>query len=169
MGFFNDLGKKASETYKNTTEKTNKMAREMKLKSYINENKNRINEVYTEIGKKIYEKFNEGDLSNIEALIKPELDRIEEYARKIENMNSEIRAIKNIKLCKVCAAEIDLNAKFCSKCGAEQVEEEAPIENAVSTIEQVVDAEPVHPVEMPQEEVVEETPAQESTENNGNE
>ena len=29
MGFFDNLSKKASETYKNTTEKTNKLAREM--------------------------------------------------------------------------------------------------------------------------------------------
>ena len=37
MGFFDNLSKKATETYKNTTDKTSRMAREMKLKSYINE------------------------------------------------------------------------------------------------------------------------------------
>ena len=124
MGFFNDLGKKATETYKNTTDKTNKIAREMKLKSYINENKNRIEDVYTEIGKKVYERFNEGSLAEIDEYIKPELERIAEYARKIENMNSEIRLLNNIKLCSNCASEIDLNAKFCPKCGTQQITQE---------------------------------------------
>ena len=39
MGFFDDLSKKASETYKNTAEKTSKLTREMKLKSLINEDR----------------------------------------------------------------------------------------------------------------------------------
>jgi len=156
MGFFNDLGKKATETYKNTTDKTNKIAREMKLKSYINENKNRIEEVYTEIGKKVYEKFNEGNISDIESFVKPEIERIEEYARKIENMNNEIRSINNIKLCTKCAAEIDLNARFCSKCGAEQkveVTQEEKQEENNNTIETVINAEPVYPVEEVKENV----------------
>ena len=124
MGFFNDLGKKATETYKSTTDKTNKLAREMRLKSYVNENKNKIQRIYAEIGKKVYEKHVEGNISEIEEFIKPELEQISETARKIENMNNEIRAINNLKLCEKCASEIDLNAKFCPRCGAEQGKDE---------------------------------------------
>lgn len=123
MGFFDNLSKKATETYKNTTDKTNRMAREMKLKSYIGENKNKINGIYTEIGKKVYEKHKEGNVSDIEEFIKPELAQIVEIARKIENMNNEIRTLNNIKLCQSCAAEIDLSAKFCPQCGAQQKDE----------------------------------------------
>ena len=57
MGFFDDLSKKASETYRNTAEKTNKLTREMKLKSQINDDKNKIEKIYAEIGKKVYEKL----------------------------------------------------------------------------------------------------------------
>ena len=56
MGFFDDLTKKATETYKNTAEKTNKLTREMKLKSQINDNKAKITKIYGDIGKKVYEK-----------------------------------------------------------------------------------------------------------------
>ena len=56
MGFFDDLSKKASQTYKNTAEKTNKLTREMKLKSLINDDKTRIERLYIEIGRKVYEK-----------------------------------------------------------------------------------------------------------------
>lgn len=48
MGFFNDLGKK-------TTETTSKIAREAKLKMKITENKGKIKDLYGEIGRKIYE------------------------------------------------------------------------------------------------------------------
>ena len=49
MGFFSDLGKKTSET-------TSKIAKETKLKLKINENKGKIDDIYEEIGKKVYEK-----------------------------------------------------------------------------------------------------------------
>ena len=45
MGFFNDLGKK-------TTETTSKIAREAKLKMKIKENKGKIKDLYENIGKK---------------------------------------------------------------------------------------------------------------------
>ena len=156
MGFFDNLSKKATETYKNTTDKTNKMAREMKLKSYINENKNKIERIYTEIGRKVYEKHVEGKIGEIEAHIKPELDEIAEVTRKIENMNSEIRAINNLKLCEKCFAEIGLDSKFCPKCGAKQEEKEEPKQEPQNAVEAVIAAEPVLPVEVvtPAEEAV---------------
>ena len=52
MGFFDNLSKKATETYKATTDKTNKVAKEMRIKSNIAECRSIINNVYTEIGKK---------------------------------------------------------------------------------------------------------------------
>ena len=56
MGFFDTLGKKASEAYGATAKKTGELAREAKLKMKINENKSNINDLYKEIGKKVYEK-----------------------------------------------------------------------------------------------------------------
>ena len=76
MGFFDDLTKKASETYKNTTEKTSKLTREMKLKSLINDNKNKIDGVYAEIGKKIYEKHLREENIDIRAELAEECAKI---------------------------------------------------------------------------------------------
>ena len=56
MEFFDKLTKKASETYKGAAEKTSKLAKEAKLKLKINENKSKINDLYQEIGKKVYQK-----------------------------------------------------------------------------------------------------------------
>ncbi len=56
MEFFDKLTKKATETYKGAAEKTSKLAKEAKLKMKINENKSKINELYQEIGRKVYQK-----------------------------------------------------------------------------------------------------------------
>ena len=56
MGFFDNLGKKASAAYDATAEKTSKIAKEAKLRMKMNENKSEINNIYKEIGKKVYEK-----------------------------------------------------------------------------------------------------------------
>ena len=53
MGFFDNLGKKASAAYDATAEKTGKIAKEAKLKMKINENKSEINDIYKEIGRKV--------------------------------------------------------------------------------------------------------------------
>ena len=55
MDFWDKLTKKASETYKGASEKTGKIAKEAKLKLKINENKSKIEDLYTEIGKKVYQ------------------------------------------------------------------------------------------------------------------
>ena len=56
MEFFDKLGKKASEAYKVTADKTGKIAREAKLKMKMADLKSQANDIYEEIGKKIYEK-----------------------------------------------------------------------------------------------------------------
>ena len=56
MDFFDKLGKKASEAYKVTADKTGKLAKEAKIRMKINEMKGQIKDIYVEIGKKGYEK-----------------------------------------------------------------------------------------------------------------
>ena len=56
MDFFDKLGKTASNTYKSAAELTGKIAKEAKLKMKMSENKAKIEDIYEEIGKKVYEK-----------------------------------------------------------------------------------------------------------------
>lgn len=140
MGFFDDLSKKASETYKNTAEKTNKLTREMKLKSLINDDKNKIEKIYAEIGKKVYEKHIREENIDIKAELAEECSKIDAYAKEIEDMNMEMLTLKGLRICKKCAAEIAVNARFCPKCGAEQeeIKPAAPVENNVPEDAKVV-------------------------------
>lgn len=122
MGFFDDLSKKASATYKNTAEKTNKLTREMKLKSLINDDKAKIEKIYSEIGKKVYEKHIREENIDIKVDLLEECSKIDAYSKEIEDMRVEMLALKDLRICKQCATEIPVNAKFCPKCGAVQEE-----------------------------------------------
>ena len=86
MEFFDKLGKKASEAYKVTADKTGKIAKETKLKFRIGELKSQINNIYEEIGKKVYEKH----IREEELCIKKDL---EEQCTKIDVLSDEIDSI----------------------------------------------------------------------------
>lgn len=124
MDFFDRLGKKASEAYKVTADKTGKIAKETKLKFKMGELKSKIEDIYEEIGKKVYEthvkkeEFSMNDLLN-------ECKQIDEMSSEIEKIRQECLELKDKKQCLKCFKEIDKNMKFCPECGAKQEEEKA--------------------------------------------
>lgn len=120
MGFFDNLGKKASAAYDATAEKTGKLAKEAKLRMKINENKSDINDLYKEIGRKIYEKHVREENIDIKTELEEECTKIDVLSAEIETCLKSILELKDKKQCEKCHAEIDLNNNFCPKCGAEQ-------------------------------------------------
>ena len=122
MEFFDKLSKKASETYKGAAEKTGKLAREAKLKIKINENKSKINDIYEEIGKKVYQKHSSSEEICIKQDLEDECAKIDILSAEIDEYHKEILALSDEKACVNCGEHISLDAKFCAKCGTEQPE-----------------------------------------------
>ena len=120
MGFFENLGKKASAAYDATAEKTSKLAKEAKFRMKINENKSDINDIYKEIGRKIYEKHVREENIDIKTELEEECTKIDVLSAEIETCLKSILELKEKKQCEQCHAEIDLDDQFCSKCGAKQ-------------------------------------------------
>ncbi len=116
MGFFNDIGKKTSET-------TTKIARETKLKLKINENKGKIKEIYELIGKQVYENHVKEN-KETETLVNENCAKIDELSTEIEEARKEILTLNNKKICSKCFTEIEKTAAFCPKCGEKQEDEE---------------------------------------------
>ena len=148
MDFFNKIGKKASEAYEATAEKTNKIAKETKLRMKINENKSDINNLYKEIGKKVYEKHVREENIDIKTELEEECTKIDVLSAEIETCLKSILELKNKKQCVKCHTEIEFDAVFCPKCGEKQPEEE------VKEVEVVVEEK--EETENKQEEVTEE-------------
>ena len=136
MEFFEKLGKKASETYKTAAEKTNKLATETKLKMKMNDNKSKINDLYKEIGKKVYEKYSLDGNLDIKSDIEEELNKIQALADEIKEFERQILDLSNIKTCENCGSKIDKSSKFCPSCGAEQPEEVKEVLEAEVVTEQ---------------------------------
>ena len=122
MGFFDNLGKKASAAYDATAEKTSKIAKEAKLRMKMNENKSEINNIYKEIGKKDYEKHVREENIDIKTELEEECTKVDVLSAEIETCLKSILELKEKKQCEQCHTEIDLDATFCPKCGAKQPE-----------------------------------------------
>lgn len=120
MGFFDKLGKKASAAYDATAEKTGKLAKEAKLRMKINENKSDINDLYKEIGRKVYEKHVREENIDIKSELEEECTKIDVLSAEIETCLKSILELKDKRQCEQCHTEIDIKADFCQKCGAKQ-------------------------------------------------
>lgn len=124
MAFFDKLGKKASEAYKITADKTGKLAKETKIKFKMGDLKSQINDIYQEIGKIVYEKHvKKEEISRNE--LEEQCTKIDVLSDEIEDLQKETLELRDKKLCTNCFKEIEKNAKFCPSCGAVQEEEEA--------------------------------------------
>lgn len=129
MSFFNDLGKKQLKT-------TAKIATEAKLKIEIAENKEKIKDLYIELGRKIYENYVREESLDIHEFISNDCLKIDEISKEIENARKEILVLNNKKMCKKCFAQIQTDYIFCPQCGEKQKEEKTVLEKAEEKLEQ---------------------------------
>ena len=153
MDFFNKLGKKVSPTYDATTEKTAKLAKAEKLRMKINEDKSDINDLYKQIGKKVYENHITGKSIDINKDLEEELTKIDVLSAEIETNLKMILELKNKKKCSKCNSEIDRDSAFCPVCGEkqpEEVKEVEVIEKEITNVE--VESEESHKTETDLEE-----------------
>lgn len=165
MDFFNKIGKKVSETYDATAEKTGKLAKEAKLKMKINENKSNINEIYQEIGKKVYEKHVREENIDIKTELEEECTKIDVLSAEIETCLKSILELKDRKQCPKCHTELELNAKFCVNCGEKQLD--AEVKDAEVITKALEDAE-IKPENETEKEIIEEKVAGEYQEQKEN-
>ena len=134
MEFFDKLGKKASEAYKMTADKTGKIAKETKMKFRIGELRSQINDLYEEIGKKVYESHVKKEEISIQNDLEEQCTKIDVLSDEIESLLKQCLELKDKKQCPKCFKEIEKDAKFCPSCGAkqEEAEDDELIENQIN-------------------------------------
>lgn len=118
MGFFDGLSKKVSETTSSLQETTNKIQKESKCKKTISENNNKIEQLYVEMGKKVYELRTIDE--NLMTFIEEKTTAIDAMVKENDELKKEILKLNNKKICPNCNAEVDINTTFCPQCGKEQ-------------------------------------------------
>lgn len=132
MEFFNKLGKKATEAYKVTADKTGKLAKETKLRVKIAELRTDITKAYEEIGKEVYQNHSKEQKEDITNVLEEKCSKIDDINNQIEELSKECLSLKDKRQCPNCHAEIDVNVDFCPKCGAKQ---ETPKDYTVEDVE----------------------------------
>ena len=135
MEIFNKLGKKASEAYKVTADKTGKSAKEAKLRMKIADLKSQISDIYKEIGKKVYENHVREEKVDLEKELEEECTKIDVMSAEIESNLKQCLELKDKRKCEKCFAEIDKDVKFCPECGAKQEEAEETEAKEVEIVE----------------------------------
>ncbi len=121
MDFFDKIGKKASEAYKVTADKTGKLAKDTKIKIKIGDLRSKINDIYEEIGKKVYEKHvSDEEVAGIDEEINEKCAKIDEISEEIENLLKESRRLRDKKQCPECYSELDRDVNYCPNCGKKQ-------------------------------------------------
>lgn len=122
MEFFDKLGKKASEAYKITADKTGRMAKETRLKIKMNELKSEVSDLYEEIGKKVYEKHVTEEEISINRDLEAECTKIDVLSDEIERILQECLNLKDKKQCQNCYKQIEKQDNYCPNCGQKQNE-----------------------------------------------
>ena len=131
MEFFDKLGRKASEAYKYTADKTGKLAKETKLKLKMGELKGEVNDLYQEIGKKVYEKHVREENIEIKGELEELCTKIDVVSDEIENLLKQCIELRDKKQCPECHTEIQKDDKYCRECGAKQEEQISEIEEDI--------------------------------------
>ena len=125
----NKISKKAIQTYRQAAETTGNFAHKIRLKAVMADNKSQIEDLYKEIGKKVYEKYTLKEKIDIDQDFIKEISIINILAEEIEEIRMEILDLKDLKQCKNCYCEIYSEFKYCPNCGKKQEEIEHISEN----------------------------------------
>ncbi len=113
MAFFEDLGKKVSQTSQDAIKKTKAMAETARINSQISAENKTVWDSFTKLGQRYFELFGENpddSLAEYVAAIRDSRQKIEEY-------EEQITKLKGLTRCPNCGAEMRDAAVFCTACG----------------------------------------------------
>jgi ribosomal protein L40E len=126
MALFENFTKKVTETAKAVSKKSGDLVEVTKLNMSINTEQDKIEKVYAEMGKSVYELFSKG--GDVEEPFRESCEKIKAYEKSIEEMKQKILETKNVKICTGCGTELELEIAFCPKCGAKQEMPQPPVQ-----------------------------------------
>jgi len=118
MAFLNNITKKVTETAKAAAKKSGDIVEVTKLNMSIGTEEEKIEKIYLEIGKMVYDVYLKGE--EIATPFKEQCEKIKEREQYIKELKNKLHELKGIKICSSCGEVLDINVNFCSNCGAKQ-------------------------------------------------
>lgn len=131
--FFEDLGKRITETAETVSKKTEEVVGVQKIKSQIRVMERNNERDFQDIGKMVYDKFKHGELVDEKFI---ELcEAVEKRDEAIEDLSKEIAAIQGKDVCSNCKGHIEPEMAYCPKCGAKIDDEDDIFEDESENVE----------------------------------
>lgn len=116
MAFLENLGKKVGEAAQAAAKKSGELVEVTKLNVNINTEEDKIQKLYSQIGKSIYERFSASGIAEDD--IKEACEAIVVHEQNVKALKDKIAEVKGTKQCVGCGNEMEKTQIFCSKCGA---------------------------------------------------
>lgn len=114
------VGTTASETYNAVINKSGKIIEGTKSKFEIAEKEDKIEEIFLNMGRIVYEMYKKGE--NVGEVFEKEAEKVDHLNKEIDEMERKILSNKGLKECNKCGKIISVDSHFCPKCGSEQIE-----------------------------------------------
>lgn len=129
MAFFDEIGRKITETGQTAIQKTKNLAEIGKLNDAIAEEEKRMNAAYLHIGQQYFE-LNQNNQDDVYSSL---LSEIKGGKTRVAEWQEQIRKLKGVTTCPACSAEIQYGASFCSTCGQTITSTQQPVITGGST------------------------------------
>lgn len=115
MPFFENLGSAITDAAKAVSNKTTEVVEVTKLNNKVSECNKGITEAYIQIGKLVYEQFNEAGFTDERFM--ESCERISNLENEVAQLKEKISNAKGVKVCPGCQASVSVESNFCPKCG----------------------------------------------------
>lgn len=115
MAFFDNMGKKIGEAAQAAAKKSGELVEVTKLNVNINSEEDKMQKLYNQIGKKVYDKYSETGAADADFV--EDCESIKVHDQNVKNLKEKILEVKSMKQCVGCGSELEKNQIFCSKCG----------------------------------------------------
>ncbi len=116
MAFLENFGKKVGEAAQAAAKKSSEIVETTKLNANVNAEEDKIQKLYVQLGKTVFEKFMAN--GGTEDYLQEACEQIVSHEQNIKALKEKIAEVKGVKFCVGCGAEMDRAQIFCSKCGA---------------------------------------------------
>jgi hypothetical protein len=116
MAFLENFGKKVGEAAQAAAKKSGDLVETTKISVNINSEEDKIQKLYTQIGKLVYTKYSSTGTTDEEGIEACEAIKVHE--QNIKSLKDKLLEIKGTKVCASCGSEIEKAQLFCAKCGA---------------------------------------------------
>ncbi len=108
-------------------DKTNNLMTQTKIGFAVGETEDKIKEIYTNMGEKVYNRYTEGTL--LCECMRESCEKLDELMEELADLKEKLSEVKNSVKCEKCGESNPKTACYCAKCGAALKEDDYTVES----------------------------------------